>query len=95
MALRPTVFVVLLFPDSRPESRWLHEAPRIGTLVYDTRGRGWRVTEVLQCGAALYTVVCEAPSHGIAGVHDLAADLLDRARKAISPTERRRKRHVS
>ena len=92
MDLRPTVFVVLLFPRRPPDSRWVHEVPRIGAQIHDSRGHPWRVAEVLRSGIDVYTVTCQAPAHGLGAVSELATDLLDRTRKAISSTERKRKR---
>jgi hypothetical protein len=90
--LRPTVFVVLLFPEYRPDMRWVDEVPRVGSRITDGFGQSWRVAEVVRSGIHTYTVVCEQPTHRLANVTDLAGDLLERARKAISPTERKRKR---
>jgi hypothetical protein len=89
--LRPDVYLILVIPDALPESRWVHEVPRIGGRIEDTFGRGWRVAEVLQSGREIYTVVCEPLPAGLAAVPDLAADLLERARRAIALTGRRRR----
>jgi hypothetical protein len=57
--LRPHVYVVLVIPDSLPESRWLFKKPRVGGRIVDVSGRVWRVADVLQSGRQTYTVVCE------------------------------------
>ena len=87
--LRPHVYVVLVIPDSLPESRWLPQKPRVGGRIDDTNGRTWRVADVLQSGRQTYTVVCEPSRSGV--VPELASDLLDRARNAIALTKRKRR----
>ena len=87
--LLPHVYVVLVIPDSLPESRWLFEKPRVGGRIVDVSGRVWRVADVLQSGRQTYTVVCEPLRSGL--LPDLASDLLDRARNAISLTKSRRR----
>ena len=89
MDLRPHVYVVLVIPDSLPESRWLPQKPRVGGRIVDVSGRVWRVADVLQSGRQTYTVVCEPLRSGL--LPDLASDLLDRARNAISLTKSRRR----
>ena len=89
MDLRPHVYVILVIPDSLPESRWVHQKPRVGGRIADASGRTWRVADVLQSGRQTYTVVCEHSRPGV--VPDVASDLLDRARKAISLTKSRRR----
>jgi hypothetical protein len=88
---RPDVYLILVIPDARPESRWAQEIPRIGGRIEDARGRDWRVAEVLRSGRETYTVVCEPLSAGLAAVPELASDLLDRARRAVALTARRRR----
>jgi hypothetical protein len=87
--LRPDVYVILVIPDSLPESRWLFEKPRVGGRIDDTNGRVWRVADVLQSGRQTYTVVCEPSRSGV--LPDLASDLLGRARNAISLTKSKRR----
>jgi hypothetical protein len=91
--LRPNVFVVLIFPDSS-ESRWVYEPPRLGSKVESQYGDSWRVEDVFQSGVSTYTVDCRPQSLGRAVVSDLAHDLLERARRAISPQERRRRQYL-
>lgn len=88
---RPDVYLILVIPDARPESRWAQEIPRIGGRIEDARGRDWRVAEVLRSGRETYTVVCEPLPAGLAAVPELASDLLDRARRAVALTARRRR----
>ena len=88
--LRPDVFIVLVFPNIT-ESRWVYKPPRLGARIDSSLGEKWKVTEVLRSGIQTYTVFCGAPTRGVADGRDLAADLLERARKAGSPLERRRR----
>jgi hypothetical protein len=89
--LRPDFYLILVIPDSLPESRWAHELPRIGGRIDDAAGRTWRVAEVLQSGRETYTVACEPLPAGLAAVSDLASDLLERTRRAVALTGRRRR----
>jgi hypothetical protein len=89
--LRPTVLVVMIIPDSVPESLWVHERPHVGGRIRDSSGRAWRVAEVLQSGIDLYTVTCAPRAHGLGVMPDLAMDLFLRAREAASPITHRRK----
>jgi len=91
--LRPNVFLVLIFPDSS-EFRWVYEPPRIGSKLKSRYGDSWRVEDVLQSGVNMYTVDCRPQNLGRAGTRDLAHDLFERARKAMSPQERRRRRYL-
>jgi len=88
---RPDVYLILVIPDARPESRWAEELPRIGGRIEDALGRDWRVAEVLRSGRETYTVVCEPLPVGLAAVPELASDLLERARRAVALTARRRR----
>jgi hypothetical protein len=90
--LRPNVFIVLMTPTSLPESRWVHHVPRVGSHIRDSAGTSWKVADVLQSGMNVYTVVCE-PARA-RDVRRLAGDLLDRARRTTSSTERRLRRHL-
>ena len=92
MDFRPNVFLVLIFPDSS-ESRWVYEPPRPGSKVKSQYGDSWRVEEVFQSGVNTYTVDCRPQSLGRAVTRDLAHDLFERARKAMSPQKRRRRRN--
>ena len=94
MAVWPDTFLVLVIPDSLPESRWVYGKPRVGARIEDGLGRSWRIADVLQSGVRTYTVVCEPTARGLGVVPELASELLDRARKAISVTERRRRRYT-
>jgi hypothetical protein len=85
---QPSVFLVLIFPDSS-EERWARKRPRRGSQIRSSRGTKWRVEEVMQSGIVVYTVHCGPLPHG---AQDLAADLLDRARKSVSPLEWRGRR---
>ena len=87
MSERPDVYLVLIFPDSS-ESRWDWEPPRIGSEIKSRFGKNWRVEEVMQSGADVYTVHC-GPSQ-----QSLAADLLDRARETLSPRRRRGRERI-
>ena len=87
MSERPNVYLVLIFPDST-ESRWAWEPPQIGSEIKSRLGKSWRVEEVMQSGADMYTVHC-GPSQ-----QSLAADLLDRARATLSPRRRRRRERI-
>ena len=89
---RPNVYLVLIFPDSN-ESRWASERPRVGSEIKSRLGNSWRVEEVLQSGTDVYTVHC-GPALALLSPRDLAADLLERARKSVSPLERRRRRWI-
>ena len=91
--LRPNVFLVLIFPDSS-EFRWVYEPPRLGSKLKSRYGDSWRVEDVLQSGVNMYTVDCRPQNLGRAGTRDLAHDLFERARKAMSPQERRRRRYL-
>jgi hypothetical protein len=93
--LRPTVFVVMILPDSVPESRWVHARPHVGGRIRDSSGHAWRIAEVLQSGIDLYTVRCAPRAHGLGVMPDLARDLLLRARQAASPIAYRGKRFRS
>jgi len=86
----PNVYLVLVFPDST-EGRWVWEPPRIGSEIKSRPGKNWRVEEVLESGADLYTVHCGPPPR-LASPRDLATDLLERARRSMSPLQRRRRR---
>jgi hypothetical protein len=88
---RSDVYLILVIPDALPESRWAREPPRVGGRIEDAFGRGWRVGEVLQSGREIYTVVCEPVPAGLAAVPELASDLLERARRAVALTGRRRR----
>ena len=87
----PNVFIVLVFPDSS-EFRWVHERPRLGSGIRSSLGQSWRVDEVLQSGVNTYTVHCVEQRGSSIGVRDLAADLLERTRRAVSLEGRRRRR---
>jgi hypothetical protein len=91
MFARSDVQLVLLIPDSSPEFQRATKPPRLGARIYDRLDRPFRVADVMQSGVDTYTIVCASPTRGIAAMPDLAVDLLDRVRKAISPTERRRR----
>ncbi len=86
---QPKIHLVLIFPDSS-EVRLVWKRPRVGGAIKSSLGKNWRVEEVLQSGTDVYTVRCGPRSHGVTGAQDLAADLLDRARQALSPGDRRR-----
>jgi hypothetical protein len=87
---RSKVYLVLIFPDSA-EGRWVSKRPRIGSEIKNRLGVKWMVEEVLQSGIDTYTVHCGLPpSLGLTHAQDLVADLLDRAREALSPGWRRR-----
>jgi hypothetical protein len=90
--MQPSVLLVLVFPDSS-ELRWVHELPKLGTEMESSFGQRWRVEEVLQSGVGMYTVHCGQRHPGLASARHLATDLLDRARKAVSVQERRRRRY--
>jgi hypothetical protein len=90
--LRPNVFIVLMTPTSLPESRWVRHVPRVGSHIRDGAGTSWKVAEVLQSGVNVYTVVCE-PAR-IRDVRSMAVDLLHRARRTTSSTERQRRRYL-
>jgi hypothetical protein len=92
MYKQPKVYLVLIFPDSN-ESRWASERPRVGSEIKSRLGNSWRVEEVLQSGTDVYTVHC-GPPLALPSPRDLAADLLERARKSVSPLERRRRRWI-
>lgn len=84
-----SVFCVFRYPDATA-SRWLERLPAPGTRVRSPTGRTWIVDEVLQSGRETYTVYCVSRRDREG---DLAAELLEaarRAREAVS--ERRRKR---
>lgn len=87
---RPNVYLVLIFPDST-ECRWAWEQPRIGSEINCSDGTKWRVEEVMRSGTKVYTVHCGPLSHGLT---DLGADLLDRAREALSSSRRRRREYL-
>lgn len=89
---QPSVYIVLTIPTRLPESRWVYDPPRRGSTIEDRSGTKWRVAEVLQSGRNVYTVHCEPTRRS--DVRSLATDLLDRARKAASPTERRRRHYL-
>lgn len=87
------VLLVLVFPDSS-ELRWVYEPPRLGSEMESSLGRRWRVEEVVRSGVGTYTVHCGPRHPGLAGARDLATDLLDKAKRAMSLEERRRRRYI-
>ena len=74
--------VFLIYPDSS-EFRWVDEVPRVGSEIRSRTGQRWRVEETLQSGVTTYTVYCGAKSRGFGATLDLAADLLESARRAL------------
>ncbi len=71
--------VLFLFPDAG-ELRYMQEPPKLGQRVRSVDGDVWTVAEVMKSGIDTYTVSC-TPRLG--SVQDLAADLLEPARKSI------------
>jgi len=88
---QPNILIVLTIPTRLPESRWVYDLPKLGSTIEDRSGTKWRVAEVLRSGRSVYTVHCEPPR---GDARSFATDLLDRARKAASPAERRRRRYI-
>lgn len=97
-------YCVLRFPDST-ETRWLDRLPTPGMRIYSHQGhffwgQRWVVEEVLQSGVDTYTVFCVGRDeyvdhlrHRSLGERDLAAELLELARRSSEAvTERRRRR---
>ena len=80
--MRPDVFLVLIFPDSS-EFRWVDELPKVGSEIRSQSGRQRRVEETLQSGVMTYTVYCGAKHQGFGATRDLAADLLEGARRTL------------
>jgi hypothetical protein len=94
------VFCVLLFPDAA-ENRWVERLPAPGTRIRSRQGGAvWVVDMVLQSGRETYTVVCvdpreysEARRRRPDGASDVAADLLEAARRTSETvTERSHRR---
>jgi hypothetical protein len=92
--LRSDVFLILVIPDSLPESRWADEKPRVGSRIADASGRTWRVSEVLQSGRRTFTVRCEYSAEGLGAVPELASDMLERVRKAVRSAGLKTKREA-
>jgi hypothetical protein len=96
-------YCVLRFPDST-ESRWFDQVPTPGTRIYSHHGhfywgQVWVVDEVLQSGRDTYTVFCVGRSeyldglrHRSGGKPDLAAELLELARRTSETVTERRRR---
>jgi hypothetical protein len=81
------IFCVLLFPDSA-ENRWVERLPSPGTRIRSRQGGAvWVVDAVMQSGRETYTVFCVDPQEyrarrrGPGGASDLAAELLEAARR--------------
>ena len=96
------VFCVLLFPDSA-ESRWVERLPPPGTRIRSRQGGAvWVVDVVLQSGRETYTVFCVDPREYSGarrrrpdGASDLAAELLEAARRTSETvTERSHRRRL-
>ena len=83
---KPSVRVLFFFPDDTSEIRYMREPPRLGRHVRSPEGAVWRVADVFHTGLDTYTVTCVEPPRHIRSVHDLAVDLLELARKSISPS---------
>jgi hypothetical protein len=91
--MQRSVLLVLVFPDSS-ELRWVVEPPKLGSEMESSYGQRWKVEEVLQSGVGMYTVHCGPRHPGLGTARHLATDLLDRARKAVSLQQRRRRRYI-
>lgn len=88
---RDETVILYLFPDEAV-IRYGRKPPRRGSRVRSPRGRTWIVDEVLQSGRDTYTATVVAPRFDLPAARGLAADLLDRARDAVSPREIQRRR---
>lgn len=78
-------WVVLRFPD-HAESRMVKRIPTTGMSIRDEWGRRWLVDETLRSGHATYTVSCVERGlyrRTMVQGRDLAADLLELARRPI------------
>jgi hypothetical protein len=82
-------YCVLLFQNSS-EVRWLDEVPVPGSRIRGPSGRV-RVTEVLQSGRAVYTVVCGRRDGPPEAPLLLATELLEVARRKVEEGRRKRK----
>lgn len=82
----PSVRVLFFFPDETSEIRYVRVPPRLGRRVRSPEGAVWRVADVFHTGLDTYTVTCVGPPRHFRGVDDLAVDLLEFARKSISPS---------
>jgi hypothetical protein len=88
------VLLVLVFPDAT-EFRWVSQVPRRGSRIRRADAAAvYTVTDVLRSGIATYTVHCVPNKHGRTDLKDIATDLLDRARKSISRSERKGKHYL-
>jgi hypothetical protein len=96
------VLCVLVFPDST-ESRWFERVPSPGSRIRSEGGhyywgRTWVVEEVLQSGINTYTVFLASrrdyarTRRESAGDVDMAAELLELARRAGATVEETRRR---
>jgi hypothetical protein len=97
------VHCILRFPDS-VESRWFDHVPGPGVRIRSREGdpyrsRVWVVDEVLQSGRATYTVFCvgrdeyvERLRHGSGRKPDMAAELMEAARRAGQTVSEGRRR---
>ena len=97
------VYCVLLFPDSA-EHRWFKRPPRRGTRIRSQggdlyAGKVWVVDEVLQSGRDIYTVFCvgrdeykDKRRHASEDTLDLAAELLEAARRTSRAVSEQRRR---
>ena len=79
-------YCVLLFQNSS-EVRWLDEVPVPGSRIRGPSGRV-RVTEVLQSGRAVYTVVCGRRDGPPDAPPPLVTELLDVARRKAAEGRR-------
>ena len=96
-------YCVLRFPDAT-ESRSFSQLPTRGMRIRSHggasyRGRPWVVDEVLQSGRATYTVFCvdrreylDSLRHGSRDAPELAAELLELARRTASTVTEQRRR---